>query len=272
MPKSKFAAVAAATLLATGAVPAAAADLGGRDRYRGGSIKDDYIESPPLWSWTGLYGGVHLGYGFAGDDDVATTGQVAANVDNVVGGARPGRVGLDTDGVIAGGQIGYNVQMGGVVFGIEADISYTDMEDNVRVTTTALNGNDRLNNDFRKELEYLGTVRGRFGFAFDRTLVYATAGLAYGEVHNSANFFGPAGQLQFTGSKSSTETGYVVGGGIEHAFTPNWTLKAEYLYYDLGDNTVGVNVVPGSGGGGTGYDSRFENDGHIVRAGLNYKF
>ena len=49
-------------------------------------------------------------------------------------------------------------------------------------------------------------------------------------------------------------------------------MKAEYLYYDFRDETVNVAVIPGSGGGGTGYNSRFENDGHIVRAGLNYKF
>ena len=55
--------------------------------------------------------------------------------------------------------------------------------------------------------------------------------------------------------------------------TPNWSIKAEYLYYDLGSTTANIaGLVPGSGGGGTGYNTRFENDGHIVRAGLNYKF
>ena len=81
-----------------------------------------------------------------------------------------------------------------------------------------------------------------------------------------------AGQLQFAGNNRRTETGYTVGAGIEHAFGSNWTVKAEYLYYDFRDETVNVAVIPGSGGGGTGYNSRFENDGHIVRAGLNYKF
>ena len=103
-------------------------------------------------------------------------------------------------------------------------------------------------------------------------MIYATGGLAYGEVRNNAAFFGTAGQLQFAGGTSRTEVGYTVGGGIEHAFTPNWSVKAEYLYYDLGANTVNVALVPGSGGAPTGYNSRFENDGHIVRAGLNYKF
>lgn len=62
-----------------------------------------------------------------------------------------------------------------------------------------------------------------------------------------------------------------MGGGIEHAFTNNWSVRAEYLYYDLGSSNVNVAFVPG-GGGGAGYNSNFENNGHIVRAGLNYKF
>ena len=247
---------------------AMAADLGG---YRGASTKDDYYERP-VWSWTGFYAGINAGYVWGGNSDVDTIGQVQVNINNVNGGARPGRVGLDQEGFIGGAQIGYNWQSRGIVFGVEADISFTDRDDNLRVTTTALNGVSRLNNDFRSRLDYLGTVRGRVGVAFDRTLLFVTAGLAYGEVSNGADFFGPANQLQFTGQKSGVETGYVVGGGVEHAFSANWTLKGEYLYFDLGKQTVGVNVVPGSGGGGTGYDSRFENDGHILRAGLNYRF
>ena len=60
--------------------------------------------------------------------------------------------------------------------------------------------------------------------------------------------------------------------GIEHAFLPNWTVKGEYIYFDLGRDTVNVAVIPGSGGGGTGYNSTFRNDGHIGRVGLNYRF
>jgi outer membrane immunogenic protein len=248
---------------------ALAADLGG---YRGASIKDDYRPVDPVWSWTGFYAGLNAGYVFGNDDDVTTTGQAPGNVTNVNGGARPGLVALDRSGFTGGGQVGYNWQINGVVFGFETDINYTDQEDGRIVTTTALNGVDRLRNDFRSRLDYLGTVRGRLGLAYDRTLFYITGGLAYGDVENSVNLYGPAGQLQFTGRTSGVETGYVVGGGIEHAFTPNWTLKGEYLYYDLGSQTVASNVVAGSGGGGTGYNSRFENDGHMLRMGLNYKF
>ena len=158
------------------------------------------------------------------------------------------------------------------MFGLETDISYVDVRNDTNVVTIPLNGIGSLNNTFRTRMEYFGTVRGRIGYAWDRTLFYATGGLAYADIENSVAFFGPAGQLQFAGNNSRTEAGYTVGAGFEHAFTPNWSVKAEYLYYDFRDETVNVAVIPNSDGRGTGYNSRFENDGHIVRAGLNYKF
>lgn len=230
----------------------------------------------PAYNWSGFYVGVHAGYTFSEDDNVVTTGQLAGNIANVAGGARPGQVRLDRDGFIGGGQIGYNWQFSpSWVFGLEADISYVDGRETINVVTaslpTAAPPNAPLNNTFRSRMEYFGTFRGRIGYAWDRTMVYATGGLAYAEVENSASFFNAANGLQFDGGRRRMETGYTVGGGIEHAFSPNWSVKAEYLYYDLGSNVVNVAAVPGGGGAG-GYNSRFENDGHIVRAGLNYKF
>jgi outer membrane immunogenic protein len=229
--------------------------------------------APTVYSWTGFYIGGNAGYGFGQDNNIGSVGQAAPNIANILGNARPGSVDLNNDGFIGGGQIGYNWQYGpNWVVGLETDIAYTDFRKTDNVGTIALNGVDRLNNNFEKKLDYLGTVRGRVGYAIDRTLFYATGGLAYGEVHNGADFFGAAGQLQFTGHNSDTKTGYTVGAGVEHAFAQNWTVKGEYLYYNLGDDTVNVAVVPGSGGAGTGYNTTFKNDGHIVRAGLNYKF
>jgi outer membrane immunogenic protein len=257
----------ASALILMSAGTASAADLAAR-----------YTKAPAyvpaaVYNWTGFYIGLNAGYGFSQDENVRSVGQAAPNIANILGGARPGSVDVNNDGFIGGGQIGYNWQYGGNwVAGLEADIAYTDFRKTESVTTIALNGVDRLNNNFDNKLEYLGTVRGRVGYAFDRTLVYATGGLAYGEVKNGADFFGAAGQLQFTGHNSETKTGFTAGAGIEHAFAVNWTAKAEYLYYDLGRETVNVAVVPGSGGAGTGYNTSFKNDGHIIRAGLNYKF
>jgi outer membrane immunogenic protein len=170
---------------------------------------------------------VHAGYGFSSDDNIETTGQAAGNIANVLGGARPGSVTLDRNGFVGGGQIGYNWQFApNWLVGIEADISYTDFHETVAVATVPHGGvAATLNDTFSNRMEFFGTVRGRLGYVFDRTLVYATGGLAFGDVNNSVDFFGPVGQLQFTGSTDRIETAYTVGGGIENAFAPNWTVK-----------------------------------------------
>ena len=106
----------------------------------------------------------------------------------------------------------------------------------------------------------------------ERLLVYATGGLAFGHVKSSAvTSFPVPFNVQYTGSADETKTGWTVGGGIEWALVGNWTVKAEYLYYDLGDHTVtalpqpifpqNFNVL-----------STFETKGNIVRGGINYKF
>ena len=232
----------------------------------------------PIYNWSGMYAGLHAGYTFGDRNGVDTTGILAGNVANVAAGARAPFVGVDRDGFIGGGQIGWNWQSNSPwVWGLEADISYTDVRSTTNFVTIlppALGGaagGSPLNNSLSSKMEYFGTVRGRLGYAWDRTMVYATGGLAYGQVENSAVFNNAANVAQFAGSSRDTKTGYTVGGGIEHAWTGNWTVKAEYLYYDLGRNDVTVPVLPGVAGAG-GYISSFKNDGHIVRAGLNYKF
>ena len=249
-----------------------AADLGARPY-----TKAPPMIAAPIYNWTGFYAGINAGYGFSDRDTITTTGQVLANVNNVNGGARPGTVNLSRDGFVGGGQIGYNWQTGpNWVFGIETDIQYTDFNRTTTVVTAPLPPTaGTLNNTFTTKMDYFGTVRGRLGYTWGATMLYGTGGFAYGGVDNSASFFGPpafAGQLQFVGRDRSTRTGYTVGGGIEHMFSPNWSVKAEYLYYDLGSSNLNVAVIPGSGGGGTGYSTTIRNDGHIVRAGLNYKF
>lgn len=225
----------------------------------------------PVFTWTGFYFGGNAGYLWS-DTNVTTTGNQALTAANVASNRRPGSFNVEPDGFIGGGQFGYNVQMGSFVVGIETDIQYTDVARTRDFVSTL---GDR--SSFRTTMDYFGTVRGRLGWAWDRTLIYATGGFAYGEVYNRAFFFSnaPGAPLAFRGAVDDTETGYTVGGGIEWAI-PNYTLfnqavtvKAEYLYYDLGDRNITVAAVPP---GTNSYNARFHNDGHIVRAGLNFKF
>ena len=114
----------------------------------------------------------------------------------------------------------------------------------------------------KNSLTAIGTLRARLGFAIDRTLIYATGGLAYGRVENT--FADTTGVGDYA-SNSSWKTGWTLGGGVEYAFTNNWTAKVEALYFDLGSQTVtSADFDP--------YVKKFDNTGWTVRAGINYKF
>ncbi len=229
-------------------------------------------------NWAGAYGGLHVGYGNGSGDNVKTTGQAAGNIANVASGARPGSVSVDPDGFVGGAALGYNMQSGNIVYGLETDIDYTDVQDSSTVNTVNATG-AALTNKFKQNLDYLGTLRARLGYAVNggNTLLYATGGLAYGKVKNSARFSAPfpsTAVTQFSGSDSNTETGFALGAGLEHAIDAHLRVTAGYMYYDLGKDTVNVALVPSAVplGGGTGYNSKFDTSGHLFRAGVGYKF
>lgn len=144
-------------------------------------------------------------------------------------------LGADPSGYLIGLQAGYNFQYAsGLLTGIETDIAISGIE----------GGNF--------ELDYLGTVRGRLGYAVDRFLVYGTAGLAYGR-----------GDVRLGGlSNEQTHFGYAVGAGVEAMIAPNITARLEYLYSDLGRETYKT----------VGGPARVNFDASIVRTALNYKF
>jgi outer membrane immunogenic protein len=140
-----------------------------------------------------------------------------------------------------------------------------------------------------QKIEWFGTVRGRFGYAAGPVLVYATGGLAYGEVNRYGNVVGQTTTV-FTGtavfntfagsySASSTRAGWTLGGGVEGQLSGNWSVKAEYLYIDLGSTTDTFSTFYTGGGFGGPFTgqagvrtvtSSFREN--IFRAGLNYKW
>ena len=227
---------AAAGVLVLSAAGAGAADIPARaPAYKAPAFV------APAFSWTGFYVGANLGYGWG--DASGTIG---------VTGAGTGPLSGDADGILGGVQAGYNWQTGPWVFGIEADIQATGAEGPV----TGSPGAATIAATYRQP--WFGTIRGRLGYAFDRTMVYVTGGGLYGEGELE-------GTITTTGAFKSSEIGwtYTVGGGVEHMFMPNWSAKLEYLYAGTPDrfptppNTVGL----------TG-----SADSHIVRAGINYHF
>jgi outer membrane immunogenic protein len=134
-------------------------------------------------------------------------------------------------------------------------------------------------------MDYFGTVRGRIGvLATPTLLVYGTGGLAYGGIHSStligqAIAGAPAVPNIYSafGSVSNTRVGWTAGGGVEWLFLPNWSIKLEYLYYDLGSVTYGLSPLQNFNSAGTLFTSgasvsRARFTGNIARAGLNYHF
>jgi outer membrane immunogenic protein len=194
-----------------------------------------------LYNWTGFYVGGNIGYGWGRFSDDAGAS-------------------ADVNGIIGGGQIGYNWQAGNIVYGLETDFQGSTMEDN----KTCFGCAPGASVDFNSKLQWLGTVRGRLGYAVGPSLFYATGGFAYGDVKTAVN------NVSF----SDTRTGWTVGGGIETPFTllglfgPNWTSTTEYLYVDLGRSSHIVDL----GGGGAPDVLRTSVQEHIFRTGLNYHF
>lgn len=215
-----------ATIAALGsfAQAASAADLPRR--------APDYPTKAPIYrafDWTGFYGGINGGWAW-GDSTFDIAGA---------------RTNTKPDGGLLGGTIGYNYQWGPNVFGVESDLDWA----NVRGSAPCVTGVCETKNS------WLGTTRLRLGYAVDRFMPYVTGGAAYGNI--KANVPG-------VGSDSSTKLGWTVGGGAEYAFTPNWSIKAEYLYVDLGKIDCAVC------GGGLPTSVKFNEN--IVRGGVNYKF
>jgi len=233
------------------------------------------ITAVPSWDWSGFYLGLNAGYGW-GQNDGATfsfidPGGAWFGPCLTAGACVPG-ISYDRNGFVGGLQGGYNWQFDQFVFGIEADINYSDM-DGSRALATAVAPFAVGSYRSTSEITWLATLRARAGFAIDRGLIYATAGLAGGGVKDSFQWGFPALGQVYQGRASDTEWGWTAGGGFEYAMTDNFILGAEVLYFDLGDTTVpGVPVAGFAPPVGTSIAGNYDHDGVIARARASYKF
>ena len=258
---------AVTSLLATSAF---AADLPART-YTKAPV---YVE--PVYNWTGFYIGGNLGYSWGRSNDTSTLTNTAGTV------LFAGTDKSDLNGIVGGGQIGYNWQMQGWVWGLEADIQGSD-EKGTRnflcptgvCTPTfgqiAVFPGPAVPVALSQKIDWFGTVRARGGvLVTPKVLLYATGGLAYGEVGSSASI----GLVPTVfPSTSTTNVGWTVGAGIEGAIGGNWTAKLEYLYIDLGKaNGSFLTTIGGLGGGvlSSNYSSHVIDN--VLRVGINYRF
>ena len=242
----------------------------------------------PVFTWTGFYAGFNAGYGFGTQDDRQPTVIGVGPASLLVPPGTTAVVAFNNreanEGFVGGGQIGYNYQFtpgSGVVIGVEADAQYADFgrDRNRFLSTSPLAAQQVFNPGGLSGLDFFGTVRGRLGYAFDRTLVYGTGGFAYGSGSADRSFGGFAGNDSF-------RTGYAVGGGIEYALPTDSflnffrssavTLKVEGLYVNLDRNTrnQGAFVINAANNFPVVYSGigRRSDEFAVVRAGLNYKF
>ena len=282
-----------------------------------------YIPPPPPPMWTGFYVGLNVGGTWAQSNTVNTASfpLFGANPANVLGANAPFFAGVsalgasgiistgNNGGFIGGGQIGYNWQFyNSFVAGVEADIQGIASSGGRGAASTVLGlgGDPTFVNagvtdllgttiSSTKQLDYIGTVRGRLGYLVTPTLlVFGSGGLAYGGVTvNTSIFQGNSDCANFgaaacvssaafgAGSFADTRVGWTVGGGLEWMVWPNWSTKFEYLYYDLGSvtfpagvlaNTFNAGAVAGQLFSAIATQSRTRFDGHIVRVGVNYHF
>ena len=216
--------MAACALAFVIATPTFAADMPG-------GYRPAYVA--PAAGWSGVYAGLNGAYGWGKTD---WSGGVTTGSNSPAGG-------------LFGATLGFNAQSGAFVFGAEGDIDGNWMRDSNSTGTGFCSAPGCA-----IQTSWFATARGRVGYAFDRALVYFTAGAAFGDVQMTAA----------AGSVTADKAGWTAGAGLEYAFLGPWSAKFEYLYADLGSASCGAAVC--------GTDTAVTFKTSIIRLGVNYRF
>ncbi|WBL80685.1 outer membrane beta-barrel protein [Bradyrhizobium xenonodulans] len=258
----RIAAIAGSALL-FGVVAANAADIAVKAR--------PMPVAAQVFSWTGFYVGANVGGAWSPSSGSSDFGPVipaflvlppVAAIPTLV----PGGLGTlagdgGRSGVIGGGQIGYNWQVNQFVLGVEADAVGSGLKGGSASASRTSGAplfapavTQTVTVDFG-QIDWMATFRGRAGVTVDRALFYVTGGAAVAEIGGSTTtvvhspgIAVPAGTFTATNGGSTTRWGWTVGGGIEWAFNPNWSLAGEYRYTDFGSRSVAFTIPDGLGG------------------------
>ncbi len=217
-----------------------------------GSFAGAYAMMPPAaYNWTGFYVGGNLGSGVA-------NGPAPLGSDNAVS----TQTNFAARSLNGGLQAGANWQTRNLVLGVEGDFQLNDQSQKNCFDYCLPDQSV----DFGARLPWFATLRGRIGYGAGPLLVYGTAGAALGRVETS--YLSHDSGLTFaSGNFGEVKSGWTAGGGIEAALSERWTVKAEYLYLDLGSV---AHAMPDLFFGGYDQFSTTVHD-HILRVGLNYK-
>jgi len=243
----------------------------------------------PVFTWTGWYIGANAGYDWNNNVDVSSSFSCPdlpcpINRDtNLADISAASSQSISAKGFNGGIQAGYNWQTGSLVLGIESDVGIMNLSGQQSLTITSRSGLLTFSPSTSIGTDALATVRGRLGWAVAPTvLLYGTGGLAVTDpnVHNTFSdsvsnpntVIGPANGAS---SNERTRAGWTAGGGVEWAFAPHWSVKAEYLYADFGSiiTTASVNapnatisVTPNV------FSTSVDVKANLVRVGINYLF
>ena len=243
--------LSAALLVAATSVAANAADMS--MPYKAAPVAQS------VSNWTGFYLGGTAGGGIANSSHLDADGFESANTKFQ---EAFGAVGLTA---------GYNYQLGHTVLGVEGDFNWATVD----TTTPFVNNRSEGTTSFK--MDQFATLRARAGLAFEQTLIYATAGLAFAHVQNTTAF----GDDTFAqASESKWKTGLAVGAGLEFALSHNWTLRGEYMLMQFANSNANINTVdPGQSDNGLSACGNvrpcrmnYSESVQLARIGLNYKF
>jgi outer membrane immunogenic protein len=224
-----------AALLALGYTVASAADLPSR-------VVSPAVAPPPVYSWTGIYLGANVGYGFGQQTPMSL---YSGNFD---------AFDYNTNGWLAGVTFGAQIQSGRTVLGLEGDIAWTDI-DGSSTGPVKLNNLVIGNATLSSKLSSISTLRARVGYAVDNWMLYGTGGVAITKQTStitSSTFICNTPGTPSCSSPSDYHLGLAVGAGVEYGITQNLSTKLEYIWV-------------GAGAGNTLREN-------IVRAGLNWRF
>jgi outer membrane immunogenic protein len=245
-----------AAALAAAMVPAAAADF---------PVENVYQPRPVVvvFRWTGVYIGAHVGGGRGFLDENATPFVFAASTFSPL----PASIGVG--GWLAGGQVGANYQIDSWVIGVEAQASWARFTGSTAcvagvfpVPVVAGVGAATCSS----KIDALGTIAARLGWAFDHLLLYGKGGAAWS--NDSHQVLMNTGDIQRLFSTNETRWGWMVGVGVEYAFTDNWSAKIEYNYMDLGSDALRFADTSGT----VFMDTNIRERVNVVKVGVNYRF
>jgi outer membrane immunogenic protein len=203
----------------------------------------------PVYNWGGIYWGINGGYGFGNSEwtDPANPSTLSSTGT------------FNVSGFLAGGTLGANFQTDAWVFGIDGDFDASWLDG--KSSSTFCGSVGFAAGQCETKNTWLGTLRGRVGYAADRVLFYVTGGGAYGNIQAGIN-----------GLVTSSEPGWTAGAGVEAAFADNWTARIEYLYVDLENGSCNSAATCGLDKVGVSANDAVKFNANLIRLGVDYKF